>query len=172
MAVHPNHLERGLKMMWDRPEEMAECSFSKQIEYSSKNSNKNAPKLKESWNILTPFQSTKEDEYISGITIQHKGSPFKYNDSSSVTKRSSNNQQPHASFLLFSIFTDFVEQQPRIRNDPTWNLLTHMRKTSWQQYKGILLVHNTKVFPKTHTNSNEHDNRVEYLHHQGLLCKL
>lgn len=80
--------------------------------------------------------------------MQPKGSPFKYKDTSSVTKRSSNNQQPHVPFLLFSIFTDFVEQQTRTSNDPTCNLLTHTRKTSWQQYKGILSVHKPKYLPR------------------------
>lgn len=75
IAVHLNHLERGLRTMWDRPAkcygffELSEYSLSKQVEYSLKEVEQGCPKLRESYNILTPLQSANGDQYLSGVIV-------------------------------------------------------------------------------------------------------
>lgn len=100
--------------------------------------NKNASKLRESCNMLTQLQFVKGDEYISRvivlgttqrITLQVQEIFFSLQEKQ-LFLGSSNNQQQNAPFLLLSILTDLVEQQTRIRNDPSSNPLLHMGKTS------------------------------------------
>ena len=134
-AVHVNHPDRGLKMIWDRLDacygapEVIEDALFKRVNNFPKISNRDYSKLHELSDLLMELEAAKTDGHLSGL--QYLDTPRGVNplvqklpfslQEKWLSLGSSYKQQNHVSFPPFEVFVDFVSQQAKIRNDPSFN---------------------------------------------------
>lgn len=160
-------------MVWDRLEEcygspeVIESALTKQINSFPKICNKDYPKLKELGNLLMELQSTKAKGDLRGLAFLDTARvvnpivqklPFGLQEKW-ISIGSNYKQQYHVLFPPFA-FVDFIIQQARIRNDPSFNLVANVPakadKVPWKQSRQReVSVPKTEVSPTTSADSDK-----------------
>lgn len=135
-AVNVNQPERGLRMVWNRLEEcygspeVIESALFKRLDVFPKISNKDYPKLRELGDLLIEFLTAKAEGDLPGLTsletcrgIAPIVLKIPYNlQKKWIYQGSKYKQQHNAPFPPFSFFVDFICNEARTRNDPSFDL--------------------------------------------------
>lgn len=161
-AIHINHPEAGLAMIWDRLEqifgsaEVIEDALFRRIDAFPKIANRDYSKLTQLSDLLMELAAKAEGD-LPGLSfldtargvnpIVHK-LPFclqeKWASIGAAYKR--NKCVPYAPFTCF---VNFVSQEASIRTDPSFNFLSHLdpaprpEKTVWKPKYREVSVHKT-----------------------------
>lgn len=135
-AVHVKNPDRGLSMIWERLDEcfgapeVVECSLLKRLETFPKISNKEWKKLRELGDLLMELLVAKSEGVLLGLACLDTARGI----ASIVQKLSFNlqdkwmtlsytfKQQHRVPFPPFSVLVNFVVEQARMRNDPSFSL--------------------------------------------------
>lgn len=135
-AVHVNNPIKGLQMVWERlnewfgTPEVIENSLLRRVDNFPNITNKDCGKLRELGDLLMELQAAKSEGALSGLTyldtargitgivqklpvsLQEKWMTLGY----------AYKQKYRVSFPPFSVLVDFISQQAKMRNDPSFNL--------------------------------------------------
>ena len=137
--AHPNRPEKGLQMMWDRLDtcygspELVERALLERVDRFPKLANRDHAKLTELSDLLVEVLSVKEEGNLPGLayldTARGIGPiaqklPFSLHEKW-LSFGSDYKERLHVPFPPFEVFVDFVSRQARIRNDPSFGLLSH-----------------------------------------------
>ncbi|XP_071986245.1 uncharacterized protein [Engystomops pustulosus] len=136
--ININYPSRGLDMLWERlnecygSSEMIEESLFKRLEDFPKISNKSFHKLRELSDLLTELQVAKSEGDLLGLTSLDAARGIKsivqklpYSLQEKWMNRGSEYKERHnVQFPPFFFFVDFVRQQAKIRNDPSFDFST------------------------------------------------
>ncbi|XP_068120871.1 uncharacterized protein [Hyperolius riggenbachi] len=150
----------GLKMVWDRLDECygsveaIENSLFKRIEDFPKIASKGLQKLRELSDLLMELQVAKSEGDLSGLAyfdtargvnlIVQKLTPGLQNEW--VKCGSNYKKKYHVSFPPFSVFVDFIHDQAKIRNDPSFDFaLTCTSVPGLPSHKASVAVHKTEL---------------------------
>lgn len=137
-SVHVANPAVGLRMAWDRLEEcygspeVIERALFERIENFPKISPKDALKLRELGDLLRELESAKSEGYLPGLSYLDTArgvNPIVGKLPYSLQERwlahgSQYKEQYNVSFPPFAFFTDFICNEARRRNDPSFTLST------------------------------------------------
>ncbi|KAK5853507.1 hypothetical protein PBY51_014653 [Eleginops maclovinus] len=159
----------GLRMVWQRVEECygapeaVEHALLKKIEDFPKLTNKDNAKLRELGDILLELECAKEEGYLPGLAFLDTArgvNPIVEKLSYSLQERwisigSRYKEENGVAFPPFSIFSQFVRRQAKVRNDPSFafstsnsNMPPKGERSVKHSYKTPVSVHKTEVTPK------------------------
>ncbi|KAM4014162.1 uncharacterized protein ACNLHF_004040 [Anomaloglossus baeobatrachus] len=133
--ININHPEVGLKMIWNRLDECygsaeaIEKALFKRIDDFPKISNKGLQKLRGLSDLLMEFQVAKCEENLQGLAFLDTArvvnpivQKLPYNLQERWLTHGSTYKYKHGvPFPPFSVFVEFVHQQAKIRNDPSFD---------------------------------------------------
>lgn len=135
-TVNIKHPDVGLKMAWDRLEEMygspevVEKALFDKIENFPKISKQDPLKLQELGDLLCEIQSAKAEGYLSGLSYLDTSRgvnpiveklPYHLQEKW-IYQGSEYKRKYKVTFPPFSFFTDFVCQEARARTDPSFSI--------------------------------------------------
>lgn len=172
--VNANNPERGLKMIWDRLQEcygspeVIENSLFRRLESFPVLTNKDYGRLRELSDLLMELQSAKADGDLPGLAVLDTARginpivlklPFGLQDRW-LSVGSDYKLKHNVPFPPFDVFVNFVSQQARIRNDPSFSFTSWVnaptKQTSWRQSKPKeISVHKTEVSPNVSCNKDK-----------------
>lgn len=171
-AVHVYNPAKGLEMIWQRLDEcfgapeVIESALLKRVENFPKISNKDWKKLRELGDLFLELQAAKSEGVLSGlacldtargiISIVQK-LPFNLQERwmmlGYLFKR-----QHGVSFPPFSVLGDFISDQAKMRNDPSFLLPLHADHTKPDHPRNAnrtsVSVHKTDISPEKGTNTD------------------
>ena len=142
-SIHINQPTKGLKMIWSRLDEcygsaeVIEKALFQKLDSFPRISNKDYSKLRDLSDLLMELDAAKADGDLPGLSYLDTARgvnpivqklPYGLQEKW-LSHGSSYKQQHQAAFPPFSVFVDFIQQQARIRNDPSF-LLTSQTDTS------------------------------------------
>ena len=175
-AVHIHYPERGLKMAWDRLDEcygspeVIENSLFRRLDGFPKISNKDHRKLRELGDLLMELEAAKVDGDLPGLTyldtargINPIVQKLPYNlQERWVSDGSRFKEEYNVPFPPFGYFVDFVCQQAKRRNDPSFSLIPGntdppmMGKSApkFSSQRPPISVHKTEVSSYTSTSAD------------------
>ncbi len=175
-AVHVHCPERGLKMVWNRLDEaygspeVIENSLFQRVDNFPKISNKDHRKLQELGDLLMKLEAAKSDGDLPGLAYldtAHGISPIvqklPYNlQEKWILHGSRFKEEYNVPFPPFDYFVDFVCQQAKMRNDPSFSFVPGgtdpplMRKSApkYSSQRSPILVHKTEVSPHTSSSAD------------------
>ncbi|XP_026010486.1 uncharacterized protein LOC113013640 [Astatotilapia calliptera] len=133
-AVHTLNPAAGAKMVWQRLEECygspeaIEDALLKKVEDFPKLTNKDNVKLQELSDILLELQCAKQDGALPGLAyldtargVRQIVEKLPFNLQEKWTTVGTQYKETHSvSFPPFSVFTQFVQRQAKMRNDPSF----------------------------------------------------
>lgn len=180
-AIHINRPEAGLTMAWERLEltygsaEAIENALFKRIDSFPKIINRDGPKLTKLGDLLMELQATKAEGDLPGLAFLDTARgvnpivqklPVRLQDKW-VFAGAAYKRQNQVNYPPFSFLVDFVSQQARIANDPSFSLIgnTDMaprtEKTVWKPNRQReISVHKTEVSPRTTSDTGEPPNKI------------
>lgn len=156
-AVHINYPLQGLSMIWKRlyelygAPEMVESSLFRRLENFPKISNRDNCRLRELSDLLMEIQAAMQDGDLMGLTYLDtprgvnpiiQKLPFSLQEKW-LTVGSKYKEDYRVSFPPFKFLVDFVCQQAKMRNDPSFSL-TAIHEESHRPNKQL----NKHVFPR------------------------
>ena len=135
-AVHILNPAAGTKMVWQRLEEcygspeVIEDALLKKVEGFPRLTNKDNVKLQELSDILMELKCAKQDGNLPGLAyldtargVRQIVEKFPFNLQERWTTVGTQYKENHnVSFPPFSVFTQFVQQQAKMRNDPSFTM--------------------------------------------------
>lgn len=167
-AIHINHPEAGLEMIWDRLEqtygstEVMEDALFKRTDTFPKITNRDYSKLTKLSDLLMELQSAKAEGDLPGLSFLDTARgvnpivqklPFRLQEKWASVGASYKRQK----LVLYPPFAyfDCVSQEASIGNDPSFNFISHTdivprtEKTAWKPNKEReVSVHKTEIFPR------------------------
>ncbi|XP_063758693.1 uncharacterized protein LOC134877201 [Eleginops maclovinus] len=165
-AVHVLNPAAGVAMVWRRLEEcygtpeVIEDALLKKIENFPRLTNKDTVKLRELSDILCELEGAKQDGALPGLSYLDTARGVKqiveklpYNLQEKWTSFGSKYKEDYrVAFPPFSVFSRFVEQQARIKNDPSFAITpisSHVTPRTERPTKysgrGPVAVHKTDI---------------------------
>ncbi|XP_057696128.1 uncharacterized protein LOC130918450 isoform X1 [Corythoichthys intestinalis] len=175
-AIHINHPQTGLDMIWDRLErtygsaEAIEDALFKRVDAFPKIANRDYSKLTKLSDLLMELESARAEGDLPGLSFLDTARginpivqklPFKMQEKW-ATIGSLYKQEYNVSFPPFHYFVEFVSQQAQIKNDPSFNFMSHSEvlsrneKPAWRPNKlREVSVHKTEIFPKHNLDPSE-----------------
>ncbi|KAJ8381227.1 hypothetical protein SKAU_G00020050 [Synaphobranchus kaupii] len=160
----------GLRMVWQRVEECygtpeaVEHALLKKIEDFPKLTNKDNAKLRELGDILLELECAKEEGYLPGLALLDTSRgvnpiaeklPYSLQERW-ITVGSRFKEEHGVAFPPFSLFSQFVQKQAKVRNDPSFAFATsnshappEAEKAVRHGYKAPVSVHKTEVTHKS-----------------------
>ena len=169
-SVHVLNPAAGLHMVWQRVEECygtpeaVEDALLKKIEDFPKLTNKDNAKLRELGDILLELECAKEEGYLPGLAFLDTArgvNPIAEKLPYSLQERWISTgfrfkEENGVAFPPFSIFSQFVRRQAKVRNDPSFAFATSSSHTPPKAesatkygYKAPVSVHKTEVSPES-----------------------
>lgn len=158
-------------MNWARLEEcygspeVIENSLFRRLESFPKLTNKDYVKLRELSDLLMELQSAKADgdlpelvviDTARGVNPVVEKLPFRLQDRW-LSVGSDYKLKYYFPFTPFDVFVEFISQQARIRNDPSFSFTSYVdtptKLTSWKQKE--ISVHKTDVSPTVFCNKGK-----------------
>ncbi|XP_038153297.1 uncharacterized protein LOC119791326 [Cyprinodon tularosa] len=184
-AVHIHNPQKGLKMAWDRLDEsygspeVIENSLFNRLDSFPKLSNKDHRKLRELGDLLMELEAAKLDGDLPGLTyldtargINPIVQKLPYNMQEKWLSHGSRFKEVYnAPFPPFGYFVDFVCQQAKMRNDPSFSLipgrteLPVMGKSApkFGSQRPPISVHKSEVSPYTSNSADvTHKSKGDY----------
>lgn len=161
-SVHVLNPEAGVNMVWQRLEEcygtpeVIEDALLKKIEQFPKLHNRDTVKLRELGDILLELECAKEDGALPGLLYLDTARGVKqiveklpYNLQEKWTNFGSKYKEDHrVAFPPFFVFSNFVRQQAKIKNDPSFIVSTANSSPPFKNEK--LERHYNKPFVRVH----------------------
>ncbi|CAE1275879.1 unnamed protein product [Acanthosepion pharaonis] len=175
-SAHLNHPERGLMRIWARLEEcygapeMIEDALFKRVDDFPRLSNNDLPRLRELSDLATELLSAREDGNLPGLAYLDTARglrPFITKLPSSLQDRwlsvgSEYKERHQVTFPPFKVFVNFITQQARIKNDPSFKVNPLVGRFPSQESKQrVVSVNKTEVSPtvfNTTRRQNKDDN--------------
>lgn len=175
-AVHTLNPAAGAKMVWKRLEEcygsseVIEDALLKKIEEFPRLTNKDSDKLRELGDILLELQCAKSDGALPGLVyldtargVRPIVEKLPFNLQERWTTVGSQYKETYSvSFPPFSVFVQFVQQQAKMRNDPSFNFSscnsqasTRTEKSTSYNRKATVSVHRTEIAEEKQDGSEE-----------------
>ncbi|KAE8628499.1 hypothetical protein XENTR_v10000047 [Xenopus tropicalis] len=159
-VININHPETGLKMIWHRlnecygSAEVVENALFKRIDDFPKISNKGYQKLRELSDLLMELQVAKAEGDLPGLAFLDTArgvnsivQKLPYNLQERWMAHGSKFKQTYnVTFPPFTVFVDFVYQQAKMRNDPSFELTLPHATPSVPNTRKAVTVHKTNVF--------------------------
>ncbi|XP_056393184.1 uncharacterized protein LOC130285449 [Hyla sarda] len=160
-AININYPETGLKMIWSRLDEcygsaeVIESALYKRIEDFPRITNKGYQKLRELSDLLMELQVAKSEGDLQGLAYLDTARgvnplvqklPFNLQEKW-ITHGSTYKYKHNVPFPPFSVFVDFVHNQAKIRNDPSFDLTLSCATPVLNSRKTSVAVHKTNVSP-------------------------
>ncbi|XP_029701357.1 uncharacterized protein [Takifugu rubripes] len=161
-AVHVFNPGAGVNMVWQRLEEcygtpeVIEDALLRKIEQFPKLHNRDTVRLRELGDILLELECAKEDGALPGLLYLDTARGIKqiveklpYNLQEKWTGFGSKYKEDHrVAFPPFFVFSNFVRQQAKIKNDPSFTISTTNSSPPMKTDK--LERHYSKPFVKVH----------------------
>lgn len=133
-SVHIRHPEEALNMVWERLEdcygstEAMETALFNKLERFPKILNKDPQRLRELGDLLLEVEAAKEEGYLPALAYLDTArgiNPILDKLPSSLHEKwmvygTKYKQQYHVSFPSFSVFSRFIREEARMRNDPSF----------------------------------------------------
>ncbi|XP_075683153.1 uncharacterized protein LOC142651849 [Rhinoderma darwinii] len=179
-AININYPETGLKMIWDRLDEcygsaeVIESALFKRIDDFPKIASKGYQKLRELSDLLMELEVAKAEGDLLGLAFLDTArgvnpiiQKLPYNLQEKWVTHGSRYKQIHnVPFPPFSVFVEFITQQARIRNDPSFDLtLSCATPSGFKQHKTPVAVHKTNVslkgYPYRSSSSSHQEDRFQ-----------
>ncbi|XP_041424892.1 uncharacterized protein LOC121395423 [Xenopus laevis] len=138
-SVHVHNPSAGVRMVWQRLEdcygspEVIENALMKKLDDFPKMSNKDNLKLRELGDILLEVNAAKTEGYLPGLAYLDttrgvksiiEKLPYSLQDKW-ISQGSRYKEVNHVPFPPFSFFTNFIVNQAKIRNDPSFIFSTY-----------------------------------------------
>ncbi|XP_060772289.1 uncharacterized protein LOC132883105 [Neoarius graeffei] len=173
-GVHAYNPARGLDMIWQRLDEcfgapeVIESALLKKVDSFPKISNRDWKKLRELGDLLMELQAAKLEGVLSGLAcldtargianIVHK-LPFTMQERWMVLGYTFKKQHG-VSFPPFSVLVDFISEQAKMRNDPSFSLPHYADHAKSDHLKNTnrmsVAVHKTDVSPQKTDTTRAH----------------
>ncbi|XP_055012739.1 uncharacterized protein LOC129409873 [Boleophthalmus pectinirostris] len=175
-AVHALNPTASAKMIWERLEECygaseaIEDALLKKIEEFPRLTNKDSGKLRELGDILLELQCAKLDGTLPGLAYLDTARgvkqiveklPFSLQERW-TTVGTQYKETRKVSFPPFSVFVQFVQQQAKMKNDPSFALFTcssqvstRSEKSTPYNRKAAVSVHRTDIAEKSGTQQKK-----------------
>ncbi|KAM4544606.1 uncharacterized protein PAE49_017493 [Odontesthes bonariensis] len=175
-SVHVLNPAAGLSMVWQRLEdcygtpEIIEHALLKKLEEFPKLTNRDNAKLRELGDILLELECAKADGFLPGLAFLDTARgvnpiveklPYSLQERW-ITKGSRFKEQHWVAFPPFPIFSEFVRQQAKVRNDPSFAFATSTSskpdKAIKASQRATVTVHKTDATSKSsdsHAGSTE-----------------
>ncbi|XP_067273612.1 uncharacterized protein [Pseudorasbora parva] len=191
-AVHINHPLQGLSLIWERlyetygSPEMVESALFRKLENFPKISNRESQRLRELGDLLMEIQAAKQDGDLMGLSYLDtprgvnpiiQKLPFSLQEKW-LTVGSKYKEDCRVSFPPFKFLVDFVCQQAKMRNDPSFFLTTvqdESRRPNKQLNKPVfpraVITHKTQVSSEKSSAFSELKNKVNPAKHCFLHNK-
>ncbi|XP_073668774.1 uncharacterized protein [Paramisgurnus dabryanus] len=166
-AVHVKNLDRGLQMIWERLDdcfgapEVIESSLLRRLDDFPKISNKETNKLRDLGDLLMELLVAKSEGVLLGLACLDTARgiagivqklPFSLQERWMALGYAFK-QQHKVPFPPFHVLVNFVTEQAKMRNDPSFVLPLHADNPKPGSFKNInkasISVHKTDVFPET-----------------------
>ncbi|KAE8627355.1 hypothetical protein XENTR_v10006954 [Xenopus tropicalis] len=159
-VININHPQTGLKMIWHRlnecygSAEVVENALFKRIDDFPKISNKGYQKLRELSDLLMELQVAKAEGDLPGLAFLDTArgvnpivQKLPYNlQERWMTHGSKYKEMHNVPFPPFTVLVDFVYQQAKMRNDPSFDLsLPHTTPLVLNARKAAVTVHKTNA---------------------------
>ncbi|KAL1007525.1 hypothetical protein UPYG_G00087930, partial [Umbra pygmaea] len=179
-AVHIGNPAAGVAMVWQRLEEcygtpeVIEDALLKKIEDFPRLTNRDNVKLRELSDILLELECAKQDGALPGLVYLDTARGVKqiveklpYNLQEKWTSFGSKYKEDYrVAFPPFSVFSRFVRQQAKIKNDPSFTLTplsSHVsprtEKPTKYSVKGSVAVHKTDITAESSSIQNSTDQK-------------
>ncbi|KAK7879006.1 hypothetical protein WMY93_034161, partial [Mugilogobius chulae] len=182
-SVHVFNPNAALKLVWERLEEsygspeVVENALLKKIEQFPKLSNKDNVKLRELGDILQEIQCAKDGGYLPGLSYLDTARgvnpiveklPYGLQEKW-ITTGAKYKEEHRVVFPPFSIFSNYVRQQAKIRNDPSFVITPPVSaSTSYRKEKGfkgnnrqVISVHKTDIPTDSNSAQNNYNRLTE-----------
>ncbi|XP_048868217.1 uncharacterized protein LOC125740722 isoform X1 [Brienomyrus brachyistius] len=185
-AVHINYPAQGLKLIWKRlyetygSPEMVESSLFRKLENFPKISNRDNCRLRELGDLLMEIQAAMQDGDLMGLSYLDTARgvnpiiqklPFNLQEKW-LTVGSKYKEDYSVSFPPFEFLVDFVCQQAKMRNDPSFSLTTvqeESRRPNKQLNKSVfpraVATHKTQVSSENSSAATEPKNKINPAKH-------
>lgn len=166
-SVHVLNPAAGLSTVWQRLEdcygtpEVIEHALLKKLEDFPKLTNKDSAKLRELGDILLELECAKADGYLPGLAFLDTARgvnpiaeklPYSLQEKW-IIKGSRFKEEHRVAFPPFTLFSEFVRQQAKVRNDPSFAFITSTPsepdKEKRPSQKATLTVHKTNASSKS-----------------------
>ncbi|XP_035808144.2 uncharacterized protein LOC118470918 [Amphiprion ocellaris] len=158
-AVHALNPAAGVNMVWQRLEEsygspeVIEDALLKKIERFPRLTNKDNVKLRELSDILLELECAKQDGALPGLAyldtprgIKQIVEKLPFNLQEKWTAVGSNYKEDYrVAFPPFCVFSNFIQRQAKIRNDPSFILSTPSSHVSYRPEKLVQSSRKTSV---------------------------
>ncbi|KAK0131205.1 hypothetical protein N1851_034110 [Merluccius polli] len=164
-SVHVLNPAAGLRMECYGTPEAVEHALLKKIEVFPKLTNKDNAKLRELGDILLELECAKEEGYLQGLAFldtAHGVNPIveklPYSLQERLITMGSKFKEDHGiAFPPFTLFSQFVRRQAKVRNDPSFAFNTSNSNVPPKAavkpgYKAQVSVHKTEVTPKSYNS--------------------
>ncbi|XP_060745195.1 uncharacterized protein LOC132858752 [Tachysurus vachellii] len=180
-AVHINHPLHGLSLIWDRlyetygSPEMVESALFGKLESFPKISNRDNHRLRELGDLLMEIQAAKQDGDLMGLSYLDtpRGAnpiiqklPYSLQEKW-LTAGSKYKKDYRVSFPPFRFLVDFVCQQAKMRNDPSFFLTAVQEESSKPNrqsnktvFRRAVATHKTQVSSESSSAASERKNKV------------
>lgn len=165
-AVNIKNLDRGLQMIWERLDdcfgapEVIESSLLRRLDSFPKISNKETNKLRDLGDLLMELQVAKSEGVLLGLACLDTARgiagivqklPFSLQEKW-MSLGYAFKQQHKVPFPPFYVLVNFVAEQAKMRNDPSFVLPLHADNPKPGSFKNVnkasISVHKTDFFPE------------------------
>ncbi|XP_039870639.1 uncharacterized protein LOC120723317 [Simochromis diagramma] len=180
-AVHVFNPAAALNLVWQRLEEcygspeVVENALLKKIEQFPKLNNRDNTKLRELGDVLQEIECAKDGGYLPGLSYLDTARgvnpiveklPYGLQEKWIATGAKCK-EEHKVVFPPFSVFSKFVRQQAKIRNDPSF-VITPPANTSFKKEKSfrgsnrqVISVHKTDIPTDTSSPQNSYSKPIE-----------
>ncbi|KAL3969206.1 hypothetical protein ACER0C_029163 [Sarotherodon galilaeus] len=180
-SVHVFNPAAALNLVWQRLEEcygspeVVENALLKKIEQFPKLNNRDNTKLRELGDVLQEIECAKDGGYLPGLSYldtAHGVNPIveklPYGLQEKWIATGAKYKEEHkVAFPPFSVFSKFVKQQAKIRNNPSF-VITAPANTSFKKEKSfrgsnrqVISVHKTDIPTNTSSPQNSYSKPIE-----------
>ena len=179
-SVYVRHPAEALSMVWERLEECygsaeaMETALFNKLEHFPKVTNRDPQRLRELGDLLLELEAAKEEGYLTALTYLDTArgiNPILEKLPISLQEKwmvhgTRYKQQYHVSFPPFAVFSSFIREEARMRNDPSFIASTSSSTTSMPP-KGEKFFMRTARTPIT-VHRTEVDNSRQGYEAKGL----
>lgn len=181
-SVHIRHPAAGLKMAWDRLEqcygtpEAIESALFARLENFPKIPHRDVQKLRDLADLLLEIEAAKEDHFLPGLSYLDTARgihpileklPYHLQDKW-TSYGSKYKEQYQVSFPPFVVFSKFIYDEAKARNDPSFILRSSSHTPSrrehpdegYSQMKQRVSVHRTQISPPNRESNQSQQNQL------------
>lgn len=174
-AANAHDSEKGLKRIWERLDErygspeMIHAVVLKKLNEFPKLGHKDSAKLYELSDILSEIESLKEDPkyatllayFDSSVGVSPVVNKLPFNLQEKWTTRASNFKKVHSeTYPRFWVFTEFIREQAKIRNDPgfVYSTCSSTEKTTYPKTRPTVASKKTDLRTETEQTTHVQNN--------------